>query len=166
MRSDIIYDEWIPYIDYEKAECDVKLKDGTIVYHCWPNAGKFNPLCSSTIDFVEEEVVVEIRYRRYYPDNLCKSNCNGDNPKGDRDLKLDSFILNDFVEPFKDDNPGAFIDWKTYSENSVWTNMPLREYTPPYVREEPKIQRNEPCSCGSGKKYKKCCILNILQKQE
>lgn len=28
------------------------------------------------------------------------------------------------------------------------------------VREEPKIGRNEPCSCGSGKKYKKCCGLN------
>ena len=25
-------------------------------------------------------------------------------------------------------------------------------------REEPKIGRNEPCHCGSGKKYKKCCI--------
>jgi preprotein translocase subunit SecA len=22
---------------------------------------------------------------------------------------------------------------------------------------EPKIGRNEPCPCGSGKKYKKCC---------
>jgi preprotein translocase subunit SecA len=27
----------------------------------------------------------------------------------------------------------------------------------PYVREQPKIGRNEPCPCGSGKKYKKCC---------
>ena len=25
-----------------------------------------------------------------------------------------------------------------------------------YVRTEPKIQRNDPCPCGSGKKYKKC----------
>jgi SEC-C motif-containing protein len=25
-----------------------------------------------------------------------------------------------------------------------------------FVREEPKIGRNDPCSCGSGKKYKKC----------
>jgi SEC-C motif-containing protein len=24
-------------------------------------------------------------------------------------------------------------------------------------RESPKIGRNDPCSCGSGKKYKKCC---------
>jgi preprotein translocase subunit SecA len=25
------------------------------------------------------------------------------------------------------------------------------------VREQPKVGRNEPCPCGSGKKYKKCC---------
>jgi len=27
----------------------------------------------------------------------------------------------------------------------------------PIVREEPKIGRNDPCPCGSGKKWKKCC---------
>ena len=27
----------------------------------------------------------------------------------------------------------------------------------PYKRDTPKIGRNEPCPCGSGKKYKKCC---------
>ena len=27
----------------------------------------------------------------------------------------------------------------------------------PVVREGPRIGRNDPCSCGSGKKYKKCC---------
>ncbi len=26
-----------------------------------------------------------------------------------------------------------------------------------YTRAEPKIGRNQPCPCGSGKKYKKCC---------
>lgn len=26
----------------------------------------------------------------------------------------------------------------------------------PVVREEPKVGRNDPCSCGSGKKFKKC----------
>jgi len=29
--------------------------------------------------------------------------------------------------------------------------------TEPIKRETPKIGRNEPCPCGSGKKYKKCC---------
>lgn len=28
-----------------------------------------------------------------------------------------------------------------------------------YVREAPKLGRNDPCSCGSGKKFKKCCAL-------
>jgi len=28
----------------------------------------------------------------------------------------------------------------------------------PYVREEPKIGRNDECPCGSGRKYKKCCM--------
>ena len=27
----------------------------------------------------------------------------------------------------------------------------------PYVRAEPKVGRNDPCVCGSGKKFKKCC---------
>ena len=27
----------------------------------------------------------------------------------------------------------------------------------PVVRAQPKVGRNDPCSCGSGKKYKKCC---------
>ena len=26
----------------------------------------------------------------------------------------------------------------------------------PFVREVPKVGRNEPCPCGSGKKYKQC----------
>jgi SEC-C motif-containing protein len=28
---------------------------------------------------------------------------------------------------------------------------------PQYRRETPKVGRNEPCPCGSGRKYKKCC---------
>ena len=31
----------------------------------------------------------------------------------------------------------------------------------PYVREMPKIGRNDPCPCGSGKKYKRCCGKNL-----
>jgi preprotein translocase subunit SecA len=28
------------------------------------------------------------------------------------------------------------------------------------VRNQPKVGRNDPCPCGSGKKYKKCCGRN------
>jgi hypothetical protein len=30
-----------------------------------------------------------------------------------------------------------------------------------YRREQPKIGRNDPCPCGSGKKYKKCCLNKL-----
>jgi uncharacterized protein YchJ len=32
------------------------------------------------------------------------------------------------------------------------------EILEPYVRAEPKVGRNDPCPCGSGKKHKKCCL--------
>lgn len=36
----------------------------------------------------------------------------------------------------------------------------------PYVRETPKIGRNDPCPCGSGKKYKKCDYSGVLNSQK
>jgi hypothetical protein len=32
--------------------------------------------------------------------------------------------------------------------------------------EEDKIGRNDPCPCGSGKKYKKCGLLNTEEHQK
>jgi hypothetical protein len=34
----------------------------------------------------------------------------------------------------------------------------LFDFPEPYVREQPKPGRNDPCPCGSGMKYKKCCL--------
>jgi preprotein translocase subunit SecA len=34
---------------------------------------------------------------------------------------------------------------------------PSLKVTPPPVKSQPKVGRNDPCPCGSGKKYKKCC---------
>lgn len=39
-------------------------------------------------------------------------------------------------------------DWKFVD------GVPARQE--PFVRAEPKVGRNDPCPCGSGKKYKKC----------
>ena len=33
----------------------------------------------------------------------------------------------------------------------------MQQIGQPARREEPKVSRNEPCPCGSGKKYKRCC---------
>ena len=43
-------------------------------------------------------------------------------------------------------------------ENGHWLYVDGEMEKPePVRRESPKIGRNEPCPCGSGKKYKKCC---------
>jgi hypothetical protein len=77
------------------------------------------------------------------------------------------------------DQPGweRFNDpWKFYRPETItarqrrWAEedrqqVERNEYTDdtlvwhePHVRQEPKIGRNDPCPCGSGKKYKKCCL--------
>jgi len=40
------------------------------------------------------------------------------------------------------------------SMNRVGDDEQVRK---PTVRDEDKVGRNDPCPCGSGKKYKKCC---------
>jgi SEC-C motif domain protein len=44
--------------------------------------------------------------------------------------------------------------------NGVWLyNREARLGPAPYKAAAPKVGRNEPCPCGSGKKYKQCCLL-------
>ncbi len=45
------------------------------------------------------------------------------------------------------------------AENSLQTNeqeTPQKPAVQPFTRNQPKIGRNQPCPCGSGKKYKQC----------
>ena len=55
-----------------------------------------------------------------------------------------------FQEPDADRSykPSLLTDWDSFREMPA----PQKPYVAP-----PKIGRNEPCPCGSGKKYKKCC---------
>ena len=59
--------------------------------------------------------------------------------------------------------------FKDYPDESFFADDPMVDYgganypedfsAPelPYLRPEPKVGRNDPCPCGSGKKFKKCC---------
>jgi SEC-C motif-containing protein len=44
-------------------------------------------------------------------------------------------------------------DGHTHKEGESHDHTPIETYR----RESPKLGRNDPCTCGSGKKYKKCC---------
>ena len=45
-----------------------------------------------------------------------------------------------------------------YNEGLASERDDFDDQTPVLVRETPAIGRNEPCPCGSGKKFKKCCL--------
>ncbi len=45
-------------------------------------------------------------------------------------------------------------------ENSTVPNSNQTEKAQPIVNDGPKVGRNDPCPCGSGKKYKNCCGRN------
>ena len=76
------------------------------------------------------------------------------------------------------DNPDkAFVDFSAYGVengtekvlqekaeflrlNGQWLYTREARLGPaPYRSTAPKVGRNDPCPCGSGKKYKQCCLL-------
>jgi SEC-C motif-containing protein len=59
-------------------------------------------------------------------------------------VKENDFEHHEVAQFEKVDNTWTFIDGKIFG-------------TEPMRREAPKVGRNDPCVCGSGKKYKKCC---------
>lgn len=60
------------------------------------------------------------------------------------------------VSKFKKSKEGhwLFVDGEAHTHKE---GEPHHEAPVTVVRTAPKVGRNDPCSCGSGKKYKKCC---------
>ena len=48
--------------------------------------------------------------------------------------------------------------FSNYGKNSEQTELDSKGKIVPFKRVAPKVKRNDPCPCGSGKKYKKCCL--------
>ena len=46
--------------------------------------------------------------------------------------------------------------YRYFKARSIAPELSIRD-SPTHRRSEPKVGRNEPCPCGSGKKYKLCC---------
>jgi len=41
---------------------------------------------------------------------------------------------------------------------AIYANCKKKHYAPKQELQSPEVGRNDPCPCGSGKKYKKCCL--------
>ena len=61
--------------------------------------------------------------------------------------------------------PVCYIEARS-PEDRAFDSQVFVEPIPTYHRPSPKIGRNEPCGCGSGKKFKKCCLGKPAEKLE
>ena len=84
----------------------------------------------------------------------------------ERDIvKPNKYRIKEEILNIKDRYKHITSTWAGYKEaeedvKEDFVNFNTQEYfkePESYVRTEPKIGRNEPCPCGSGKKYKRCC---------
>ncbi len=75
-------------------------------------------------------------------------------------LKIDFEVLYKKMVEYKADHLYNLPQWKSiFTEDHMKVLYKGQKSSKTYVREE-KIGRNDPCPCGSGKKYKKCCGAN------
>lgn len=52
-------------------------------------------------------------------------------------------------------------EWDTLLDEDTRKQLYKKQKSSGTVIKEKKIERNAPCPCGSGKKYKKCCGMNL-----
>jgi uncharacterized protein len=69
--------------------------------------------------------------------------------------KLDKYV-EDKRDNIKNNVLGIYGEMEAMKPEPEPGQERFEEFVMP-IRVEPKINRNDPCSCGSGKKYKKCC---------
>lgn len=60
----------------------------------------------------------------------------------EHELKKETFLITDPYLEFRD---------------NIYTDYANHPKPPQFKREAPKVHNNDPCTCGSGKKFKKCC---------
>ena len=137
-------DDWQPYIgDYDKFEYDIKLSEGIIIENCYPNDGQFHSYHPEYDNqSFDENQVVEIRFSQ--------------NPVIGINDEVSNIVYKMSESMFNAVNIPIINDYIDYLPQRKPLKGTLVE-----VRTEPKIGRNELCKCGSGKKFKKCCINQI-----
>lgn len=66
-----------------------------------------------------------------------------------------------FIAGIEPDEPEDISEFEYMLNPKAFGGKPpemKNTYNATVVNSEPKIGRNDPCICGSGKKYKKCCL--------
>ncbi|HEX6259045.1 MAG TPA: UPF0149 family protein [Woeseiaceae bacterium] len=107
---------------------------------------RHRPVMEELVDLQQPESFVA---RAYDKDDIQRAFDTGDDPEWER-----------FADPWQFYDPDEIK-----SRQARWRRETAERYCPvpigpaqPYKRESSKTGRNDPCPCGSGKKFKKCCL--------
>lgn len=66
----------------------------------------------------------------------------------------------DLLQDSSDDDVAAMQNAIPDAVDEIYAYWLARRVPPqPMMREAPKVGRNDPCPCGSGRKYKHCCLI-------
>lgn len=112
---------------------------------------KQNHICSEEYLYLLADACISFGMQEKKTEQLIRElkNSSSDGKKAAKHLSERLQERNDVM----DDVP----DW---FEDTGWDRINQGAVQQPYMRTAPKIGRNDPCPCRSGKKYKKCCGRN------
>ena len=130
----------------------------SLIYDRLPNDTSMLPTMVSSCIMDEHlfELIPDVKY--LYDNDLIDSSFHGE---------YDDFI--DYIFDYSRHAKEEYIDdvikelqhWAKYDEERKPRPKPPVKQLPvkqPTIETKKKIGRNDPCPCGSGKKYKKCCL--------
>ena len=142
------------------------------------------PFLNGTSSAPTAEVLMRARYSAYTMANIdfiertmhssTRAGFNRENTqKWAEESEWHALEILNVIDGKEDDVEGSVEFVATYSQNDekirhhevstfrkeaeVWTFVDGRMANQTFRRDQPKIGRNDPCPCGSGKKFKKCC---------
>jgi hypothetical protein len=122
--------------------------------HVW------DALVSRSCDLYPAELLDDIE-RAYEEDLVDPSYVNLDDVKRDLAMGKDQALArlaDNLHNRLVDDTVAEMGWWNCFQPSAPAKPKPAPSWVPAPIRNaKPKTGRNEPCPCGSGKKYKKCC---------
>ena len=144
---------WDKYFKEEKAVYEQLLADPS-------------DIVSGTVGELAQKYNMELKYMVGFLDGINES-LKEPNPvedmTEDTEVKLDIDLEKLYYNMFeaKADWLYGLPAWNTLLTEERRKELYLKQKKSGTVVKEKKIGRNDPCPCGSGKKYKKCCGANV-----
>jgi len=159
---------------YEKWEAAAYDKTGKNIKKCWDDfipkeQAVYSKLLAEKTTHVEG-TLSELGARFHMTPEFVAGFLDGindalDEPVDLKGLTIESYIKLDYtfenlykkMVEFRAEKLCDLPEWNDIFDEETRRRMYKEQRASTTIRKGPKTSRNDPCPCGSGKKYKKCC---------